>query len=159
MNCQLPNLNVPNEISAQLKLREKTAGIMEIFDCIRKRWVALTPEEWVRQNMVLHLSNLLDIPLSNIGNEITIKYNKQIKRCDSIVYSKQGTPLIIIEYKRPSVKITQATFDQIAVYNMQLDVPYLIVSNGVEHYFCKVDKVNNKYIFAPEGKWGKYNDL
>lgn len=129
----------------------------QIFDPIRNRWLKLTPEEWVRQNSLLYIAETLEVPLSRFANEVTICYNDLTRRCDSIIYDDYGNPLIIIEYKRSDIAITQRVFDQIATYNMQLNVPYLIVSNGQQHILCKVDFKNKKYIFAEQ--WPKYNEL
>ena len=95
--------------------------------------------------------------MSLIANEVTINYNGLTKRCDSIIYDEYGKPLIIVEYKRPDVTISQRVFDQIATYNLQLQVPYLIVSNGQQHLLCRVDFENRKYIFAQQ--WPKYRKI
>lgn len=158
MSTNLPILNVSQNISEQLKLRTQNLN-NEIFDPIRKKWIKLTPEEWVRQNVIQYIAQIIEIPTTVIGNEITIKYNNLTKRCDSIIYTPHGEPLIIVEYKRTTVKISQSTFDQIAIYNMQLNVPFLILSNGLEHFFCMIDKKNNKYIFCQNNNWPKYKDL
>lgn len=110
-----------------------------IFDRLRKKFVALQPEEWVRQNMIEYLVSDLKYPASLIGNEISLTYNSMQKRCDSVVYNNRGEAIMIIEYKAPNVDITQKTFDQIALYNTQLKVKFLLVSNGLKHYCCKVD--------------------
>ncbi|HPO48376.1 MAG TPA: type I restriction enzyme HsdR N-terminal domain-containing protein, partial [Paludibacteraceae bacterium] len=90
-----------------------------IFDCIRKRYVALTPEEWVRQNVVQYLITEKNVPQTRISNETSITFNGLSKRCDTIVYDKNFAPLIIVEYKAPSIPLSQATFDQVAVYNLK----------------------------------------
>ncbi len=148
-------LNMP-DYSNRIRLR-KHDDQLHIFDSIRSKWLILTPEEWVRQNTILYISDTLEVPLSHIANEVGITYNGLSRRCDSIIYDDYGQPLIIVEYKRTNIEITQQVFDQIATYNMQLKVPYLIVSNGLQHILCKVDFENNKYIFAQE--WPKYNDI
>ena len=153
MNCDL--LNMP-DYSDRIRLRKQDEQL-QIFDSIRGRWLVLTPEEWVRQNTIIYISDTLEAPISRIANEVTINYNGLIKRCDSIIYDDYGNPLIIIEYKRTDVAITQRVFDQIAIYNLQLRVPYLIVSNGLQHLLCKVDFKNCKYIFAQQ--WPKYSEL
>ncbi|MGN0186393.1 MAG: type I restriction enzyme HsdR N-terminal domain-containing protein [Paludibacteraceae bacterium] len=122
----------------------------QIFDAVRRRYVALTPEEWVRQNMVSHLIVALHVPATRISVETPIRFNGLSKRCDTVVYDAQFQPLMIVEYKAPTVEITQKTFDQIAVYNLRLQVPYLLVSNGLKHIFCQVDWVNKRYVFQPE---------
>ena len=125
-------------------------GKRQIFDAVRRRYVALTPEEWVRQNMVSHLVSALHVPATRISNETPIMFNGLSKRCDTVVYDAHLQPLMIVEYKAPTIEITQKTFDQIAVYNLQLQVPYLLVSNGLQHIFCRVDWVNQRYVFRPE---------
>ncbi len=122
----------------------------QIFDPIRRRWVALTPEEWVRQNMISHLTNALHVPETRLSNETPISFNGLSKRCDTVVYDADLQPLMIVEYKAPTIEITQKVFDQIAVYNLKLQVPYLLVSNGLTHIFCKVDCENKRYLFSPE---------
>ena len=148
-------LNMP-DYSDRIRLRKQDEQL-QIFDSIRGKWLVLTPEEWVRQNTIIYISDTLEAPISRIANEVGITYNGLTKRCDSIIYDDYGNPLIIIEYKRTDVQITQCVFDQIATYNMQLQVPYLIVSNGLQHLLCKVDFEQKKYIFAQQ--WPKYNDL
>lgn len=148
-------LNMP-DYSDRIRLRKQDEQL-QIFDSIRGKWLVLTPEEWVRQNTIIYISDTLEAPISRIANEVGITYNGLTKRCDSIIYDDYGNPLIIIEYKRTDVQITQCVFDQIATYNMQLQVPYLIVSNGLQHILCKVDFEQKKYIFAQQ--WPKYNDL
>jgi type I site-specific restriction endonuclease len=153
MNFEL--LNMPN-YSDRIRLRKQDKQL-QIFDSIRGKWLVLTPEEWVRQNTILYISDTLEAPMTRIANEVAITYNGLIKRCDSIIYDDYGNPLIIIEYKRTDIQITQHVFDQIATYNMQLRVPYLIISNGLQHILCKVDFENRKYIFAQQ--WPKYHEL
>ena len=153
MNYEL--LNMPN-YSNRIRLRKQDEQV-QIFDPIRGKWLVLTPEEWVRQNTIIYISDTLEAPMTRIANEVAINYNGLTKRCDSIIYDDYGKPLIIIEYKRTDVQITQHVFDQIATYNLQLRVPYLIVSNGLQHILCKVDFENRKYIFAEQ--WPKYNEL
>lgn len=144
------------DYSDRIRLRNNN-GQTQIFDPIRHRWVVLTPEEWVRQNTLLYIIDTLEVPATRIANEVGITYNGLSRRCDSIIYDEYGKPFVIVEYKRTDVTITQHTFDQIATYNLQLNVPYLIVSNGLQHILCKVDFENQKYIFAQQ--WPKYNEL
>lgn len=115
-----------------------------IWDIIRKKYIMLTPEEWVRQHFVHYLIKELHFPYGLLANEIEISLNRQKKRCDTVVYDKQGLAKMIIEYKAPNINITQETFNQISRYNIVLKVDYLIVSNGLQHYCCKVDYINNK---------------
>ncbi len=140
------NLNLP-EYTFNTK---KIEGKLCIFDKIRKKFVALTPEEWVRQNVIEFLTITKNYPTGRFGNEITLNINDMPKRCDSVFFDHEARPLIIIEYKAPSVCITQKTFDQIATYNMPLQAQFLLVSNGLEHFFCKIDYQQRKYVFYKE---------
>mgnify|MGYP003299808032 FL=1 len=121
-----------------------------IYDNCRKKFVPLTPEEWVRQNMVRFLVNEKHYPASLIANEIAVEINKMKKRCDTVIYDRNLKPFMIVEYKAPNVQITQKVFDQIATYNLKLNVPLLIVSNGREHYCCKIDYQQKRYFFYRE---------
>lgn len=131
------------------KIRKSDEG-PSIFDRCRQKYVALTPEEWVRQNMVEYLIDIKKYPAARIANEVTVAINGMKKRSDTVIYDKLMKPRIIVEYKAPSVKITQKVFDQIATYNFKLDVDLLIVSNGLDHYCCRMDKNNRKYFFLKE---------
>ena len=121
-----------------------------IFDIIRKKYVILTPEEWVRQHVVHFLLKEKSYPISLIAVEKQIKINKRVKRTDIVVYNKQGTPEILIECKAPNIKITQTTFDQIARYNLTANSNYLMVTNGLANYICQIDKNNKTYIFLED---------
>ena len=121
-----------------------------IFDIIRKKYVILTPEEWVRQHVVHFLLKEKSYPISLSAVEKQIKINKRVKRTDIVVYNKQGTPEILIECKAPNIKITQTTFDQIARYNLTANSNYLMVTNGLAHYICQIDKNNKTYIFLED---------
>ncbi len=140
------NLNLPKY---SFKTKRDDDGLC-IFDRCRNKYVTLTPEEWVRQNMVEYLIQAKNFPPARIGNEVTVNINGMRKRSDTVIYDKEMRPRIIVEYKAPSVKITQKVFDQIANYNFVLDVDVLIVSNGLEHYCCKMDKKEHKYLFMKE---------
>ena len=118
-----------------------------IFDNQRKKFVVLTPEEWVRQNFIRFLIDEKGYPVSRIAIEKQIVVNGLRKRCDAIVYSAEMQAVMIIEFKAPTVELTQATFDQAAVYNSKLKVDYLIISNGLSHTACKVDTQNARYSF------------
>lgn len=121
-----------------------------IFDVLRGKYVALTPEEWVRQNFVQYLINYKNYSRSLMNNEIPLKLNGTSKRCDTVVFSNTAVPKMIIEYKAPEIKITQKVFNQITRYNMVLKVDYLVVSNGLNHYCCKMDYENQGYIFLED---------
>ena len=121
-----------------------------IFDVLRGKYVALTPEEWVRQNFVQYLINYKNYSRSLMNNEIPLRLNGTSKRCDTVVFSNTAVPKMIIEYKAPEIKITQKVFNQINRYNMVLKVDYLVVSNGLNHYCCKMDYENQGYIFLED---------
>ena len=118
-----------------------------IFDEIRKKFLILTPEEWVRQNVVKYLIEEKNYPKSIINVEKNLKINGLTKRYDVVVFNTDGSILVLVECKAPEIKISQATFDQIARYNLTLKAEYLMVTNGLKHYFCKVDFKNEKYQF------------
>ncbi len=119
----------------------------QIFDEFRKKYVKLTPEEWVRQNFLRFLVEEKEFPKEVISVETELKVNEMKKRCDAIVYNKEGQPFIIIEFKAPNVPINQHVFDQTAVYNTQLNVDYFIMSNGLQHVSCRVNKADASYVF------------
>ena len=121
-----------------------------IFDEIRKKFIIITPEEWVRQHVVQFLLQDKKYPKSHINVEKLLKINDLNKRYDVVVYNPDGSIFILVECKAPEIKISQHTFDQIARYNMTLNAEYLMVTNGLNHYFCKMDYENEKYDFLPE---------
>ena len=139
-------LNLPK---FSVKVTEK-AGKPSIWDPVRRKFVALTPEEWVRQHFVNYLVTEKNYPQELLANEVAVKLNGTSKRCDTVAYNRFLAPLMIIEYKAPSINITQKVFDQITVYNMLLHVDYLIVTNGLQHYCCKMDYASKKYLFLTE---------
>lgn len=118
-----------------------------IFDIIRKKFVTLTPEEWVRQHVILFLHVEKKYPKSLINVEKQMLVNKLKKRYDIVGYLPDGKINLVVECKAPNVEITQETFDQIARYNLVLQANYLMVTNGLQHYFCKMDYKNQKYLF------------
>ena len=121
-----------------------------VFDFLRNRFVALTPEEWVRQQFTHFLVEHKGYPAMFIGNEITLSVGRLSRRCDSVVFNKSAEPVMIIEYKAPTVKITQKVFEQICSYNITLHAPYLTVSNGLQSYCCRIDKEANTYEFLKD---------
>ena len=121
-----------------------------IFDEIRKKFIIITPEEWVRQHVVQFLLQDKKYPKSHINVEKLLKINDLNKRYDVVVYNPDGSIFILVECKAPEIKISQHTFDQIARYNMTLNAEYLMVTNGLNHYFCKMDYENEKYDFLSE---------
>lgn len=139
----MQKLNLP-EYNFRFKKEENKTFI---FDDFRKKFVVLTPEEWVRQNFLMFLITDLDFPKSLISVEAGLKLFKTKKRTDIVVYDKQGAPLLIVECKAPELAINEKVFDQIVRYNMALQVNYLIVTNGLDHYCCQLDYENNTYNF------------
>jgi predicted type IV restriction endonuclease len=123
---------------------------LAIFDEIRKKFIILTPEEWVRQHVVHFLILEKKYPKSLINVEKSLKINGLTKRYDVVVYKKDGSILILVECKSTSVKISQTVFDQIARYNLTLNAEYLMVSNGLNHYYSKMDFENERYDFLKE---------
>ncbi len=136
-------INLP---AYDIKLR-KTGQRYEIFDFLRRKYVALTPEEWVRQHFTHFLVEQKDYPRGLLANEVELRVGEKKLRCDSILYNKEMRPVMIIEYKAPEIEITQHVFDQITVYNRLLHVDYLVVSNGLQHFCCRMDYENGEYSF------------
>ncbi len=121
-----------------------------IFDIIRKKFVVLTPEEWVRQHVLHFLISEKKYPVSLINVEKQLQLNDTVKRYDIVIFNKDGSIYTIVECKAPSIKINQQTFDQIARYNLALKSELLMVTNGLEHYFCTMDFENKKYLFLKD---------
>ena len=139
-------LNLPQY---SFRIKEKP-GKKLIFDGFRRRWVVLTPEEWVRQNFVRYLTEEKHFPDSLVAIEHSLRMNQRDFRTDIVLFSKSGNPLVVVECKAPVVKISQQVFDQIARYNLDLRVNYLIVTNGLSHYCCQFDQQQLSYTFLPE---------
>jgi len=118
-----------------------------IFDPVRRKYVKFTPEEWVRQNFVQYLIQEGKYPAGLIGIEIMFSLNKLKRRVDILIHNRAGKPVMIVECKAPDIIIDDKVFDQIVCYNMGLKVPYIIVTNGMDHYACRIDHENNKYEF------------
>ena len=135
-----------NQPEYPAKIKEKD-GKRTIFDELRGCYVALTPEEWVRQNFVQMLLHRYGYPASLMANESAIELNGMIRRCDTIVYDRSLRPRMIVEYKAPTVKIDKKVFAQISRYNLVLKVDYLVISNGIQHYCCKMDYEKNTFSF------------
>lgn len=150
---EMLSLNLP---TYEFKIAERN-GKNVIFDSLRQRYVALTPEEWVRQHFVHFLTEQKEYPKGLLANEVQLNLNGTRKRCDTVLYNKDLTAKLIVEYKAPHVEITQTVFDQITRYNMVLRVEYLIVSNGRKHYCCRIDYRSNTYTFLPDIP--RYTDL
>jgi hypothetical protein len=139
-------LNLPD---FDLKIKSKENKYF-ILDIIRKKYVVLTPEEWVRQNFLHFLIDHKKYPVSLIAVEKQLKINNLSKRTDILIFDKNAQPDIIVECKAPSVRISQDTFDQIARYNLNLKAKYLIITNGLQHYFAKMDQKEKKYEFLED---------
>jgi hypothetical protein len=136
-------LNLP-----EYNFKYRTANSkQQIFDAVRKKYVALTPEEWVRQNFISWLIQELKYPISHIAIERELLLNEMKKRFDVVIFNKDNNPAMLIECKAPDVKISQKTFDQAARYNMVLKLKYLVVTNGLDHYCCQIDFLENRYSF------------
>lgn len=120
-----------------------------IFDPLRRRWVRLTPEEWVRQNFVQYLINEGKYPAGLIGIEITFRFNTMKRKFDVMVYDRKGNPVMIVECKSTEVKISDfyedKVYDQIGEYNLEFKVPYAVVTNGMVNYAFKFNKERKQY--------------
>ena len=136
-------INLP---AFDIKLR-KNSQRYEIFDFLRRKYVALTPEEWVRQHFTHFLVEQKDYPRGLLANEVELRVGEKKLRCDTLLYNKEMQPIMIIEYKAPEIEITQRVFDQITVYNRLLHVDYLVVSNGLQHFCCHMDYEKGEYSF------------
>ena len=142
----MKELNLPSYDVKIKGTREKP----EIFDFLRRRFITLTPEEWVRQHFVHWLVEHKGYPQGLLGNEVALKCGDKTLRCDSILYDKEAKPKMIIEYKAPTVSVTQRVFSQISAYNLLPHVDYLVVSDGLQHYCCKMDYDSRTYHFLQE---------
>lgn len=140
-------LNLPQH---EFNIKKDSTGNFKIFDSLRRKFVALTPEEWVRQNFVAFLINDKRFPAGLMNNEISLTQNGISRRCDTLIADRHGNPFMIVEYKAPSIQVSQKVFDQIVRYNMVLRAKYLVVSNGLSHYCCKIDYATNSYSFLPD---------
>jgi hypothetical protein len=130
----LKELNLPQY---SFKITGKEERVM-ILDPLRRKYVKLSEEEWVRQNFVQYLINEGKYPAGLIVIESRIRYNKMNRRIDILVHNRSGEPVLIVECKSPDIKIDEKVFDQIVCYNMNLNVPYIVVTNGMVHYACKL---------------------
>lgn len=139
-------LNFPN-FNFRFKKKESETYI---FDEIRRKFIVLTPEEWVRQHVVHLLIYIKKYPKSYVNVEKQINVNGTIKRYDVVVFDKIGNYNLLIECKAPQIQIDQKTFDQIAKYNFSLNAHFLMVTNGLNHYFCKINSTQNGYDFLQD---------
>lgn len=142
---ELPQLNLPLS-KMKLKMEE---GVIKVYDPLRYKYVILTPEEYVRQQFMAWMHLDRHYPVALMANEMSLNINGNRNRSDSVIFGRDGKPLIIIEYKAPDIKITQSVFDQIVRYNMSLRAGYLIVSNGLTHYCCRINYEAGDYYFIP----------
>ena len=142
----MQKLNLP-----EYDFRIKKEGEKQyIFDAIRKKFIVLTPEEWVRQNFIQYLKKEKNYPENLMAVEKQIIVNGKQRRFDLLIYLRNGQPHLIAEFKAPNVKITQDAFDQVVRYNMALRVERVIVSNGLQHFACEIDYVKNSFSYLPE---------
>jgi len=146
VDMNMPQLNLPNAI-LKTKL---VGGTTQVFDAVRKKYLVLTPEEWVRQHFIHYLNSEKKYPLGLMGVETMVKYNEQSTRADIVLYTIEGNPNMIVECKAPKVKISQDAFNQIAKYNFKLRVDFLVVTNGMQHFCCAMDYENNKITFLED---------
>lgn len=142
----LPKLNFP---SYDFRLRENSSR-PEIFDQVRKVWVTLTPEEWVRQHVIRWIVEEKNYPASLLAVEKSITVNGLTKRCDIVAFNKSGIPILVIECKAHDVEISQAVFDQAARYNLTLNVNLFLLTNGLKHFCCVADHEKQSYDFLKE---------
>ncbi len=140
----------------RLNLPEYEINVVErdgkrmIFDFLRRKYVALTPEEWVRQHFTHFLVSHKGYPKTLLANEAQLQIGDKHLRCDTVLYNKEMQPLMIVEYKAPQIQLQQKTFDQIAAYNLLLHADFLIVSNGLQHYCCQMVYEQRTYRFLTE---------
>ena len=127
---------------------QQQAGKTTIFDTIRKKYVVLTPEEWVRQHFIHYLIRHLSYPRTLISVEAGLRYNQMLRRSDVVVYDRDGNPFMVIECKAPTVLLSPKVFEQVAVYNQPLRAEYITVTNGLDHYCCRMDYAAGSYAFV-----------
>lgn len=143
-----PALSFP---AARLKIDRDVDGGWRVYDPLRCKFVALTPEEWVRQHFTAWMTGSRGYPPGSTANEVALSFNRMRRRADTVVFDRHGSPLMIVEYKAPSVKLTQKVFDQIVRYNIVLRTRYLAVTNGLSLYCCRIDDpVSGSFTFLPE---------
>lgn len=148
--CNRKNMSVLNLPPVSLKTKNTGERIM-VFDFLRRRYVALTPEEWVRQHFVHFLVERKGYPAALLANEVSLCVGGATRRCDTVLYRREGgSPRLIVEYKAPHVAITEKVFTQISSYNSVLRADYLIVTNGMSHYCCRMDYARCSYVFLPD---------
>ena len=139
-------LNLPK---CRLRL-EQREGKPYVYDDLRRKFVRLTPEEWVRQHFVRYLIDSLGYPQPLMQNEVALRLGETVKRCDTLLYDKALRPQMILEYKAPHFTLTETVLQQIVRYNYVLRVPYLVLSNGLQHLLCRIDYEKMTYAFLSE---------
>jgi hypothetical protein len=138
----MTELNLPT-----YQFRIRTSGqSKEIFDSLRRKFVSLTPEEWVRQHFIMYMTNTLNYPAGLISVEKGLVFNERAKRTDIVLHNKSGKPWMIVECKAPKIVLSEETFYQAANYHLKLDVEYLVVTNGIQHYCCKFAEGNFMFV-------------
>lgn len=140
MNDQFRKLNLP-EYDAKVRTN---ALAFEIYDEFRRKWVKLTPEEWVRQNFLHYLTEHLNYPVGKIAVEFSVRYSRMIRRPDAVIYGESIQPLVIVECKAPDVNISTDVFMQALMYNKPLKANYFFLTNGLEHFVAYINKKNGK---------------
>ena len=148
-NCKINKMNRLNLPPYEIKIKRMNGKTL-ILDILRRKFVALTPEEWVRQHFIHFLIDVKGYPSALLANEVELTVGEKKMRCDSVLYSRQLAPRMIVEYKAPTIQITQKTFNQIVAYNSLLHAEYLVVSNGISHYCCKIDYEKKRYTFLAD---------
>ncbi|MCC6690350.1 MAG: type I restriction enzyme HsdR N-terminal domain-containing protein [Bacteroidia bacterium] len=143
----MEKLNLP---TYTFKFRNNNKNKVELFDIVRKKYVVLRPEEWVRQNFIRYLNQEKGFPIGLMQLEKPLTYNSLDKRSDIVVYNKTGKAIVLVECKAPHINITQNAFDQIARYNFKLKVKYLIATNGINHFYCRMNYSAESYSFIEQ---------
>lgn len=141
-------LNLPPY--TDMRLKPSPTGKTMVLDILRRRYVTLTPEEWVRQHFINYLVNHLGYPASLMANEMELRIGEKRLRCDSVLFAKDKRPVMIMEYKAPEITITENVFRQILAYNTLLGVEFLVMSNGLQHIIMHLDKTLGKWVYLPE---------
>ena len=140
----MDKLNLP---AYKFRISGTQKNNLQIFDSFRKKFISLTPEEWVRQHILRFLTEEKNVPESLVSVEAGISINRLVKRYDALIYERNGKPWMIVECKAPSVAINQSVFDQVVVYNQTVHAKYILVTNGLKHYCCEVSNTKQQVQF------------
>ena len=132
-----------------LRVKKENDTVM-VWDVVRKKWVVLTPEEWVRQHLMHYMQSELDCPFSLMAVEKSLQFNGMTKRSDLVIYSDSLQPLLLAECKAPEIQVNQSVFEQAAMYNRTLGVPFLLVTNGVQTFCCRIDQSSGTYSYLTD---------